>query len=62
MIEEIAKEIFCTAVDEAPHAEWEHIWWEDMTDDEKKPFREAARRIIQKLEKKPMINLGDAAP
>ena len=46
-IEKIAKEIFATAVEKASHAEWEHLFWEDMTDEEKEPFIEAARRIAQ---------------
>ncbi|KKN38860.1 hypothetical protein LCGC14_0749150 [marine sediment metagenome] len=45
MIEDIARIVFETAVEQAPHAEWEHKWWEDMTDEDKLPFQVAARRI-----------------
>ena len=48
IIEEIARVIFATAVEQAPHAEWEHQWWDDMTDKEKSPFIEAARRVAEK--------------
>lgn len=51
MIEQIAKEIFAVAVEEAPHAEWEHLFWEDMADSEKEPFIKAASKIIQMLKK-----------
>lgn len=47
MIEQIAKEIFATAVEQAPHAEWEHLFWEDMTEEEKTPFLEAASRVVE---------------
>ena len=50
VIEQIAKEMFITAVEQAPHAEWEHLFWEDMTDGEREPFREAARRICEILD------------
>jgi len=50
MIEEIAKEVFATAAEQAPHAEWKHLFWEDMTDEEKEPFRQAAHRIMHNME------------
>ena len=52
MIKKIAEEIiFATAVAQAPHAEWEHLSWEDMTDEDKEPFLVGARRVIRLLNK-----------
>jgi len=48
-LDDIAGDIRAVAVECAPYAEWDHIWWEEATEEEKKPWLAVAANIIKRI-------------